>query len=613
MRLKRINLLLTLAVALAVLTGCTGEGASETVSDGELSLAKELKLTVWETQGTDYVGETEISNDIVAKWLHQETNVKVENIYGNDGGQWDVKLSKLVAGNNLPNIVHCGAGQGAAHFAKLDQLGKVRVLTPEVIQKYAPNLWARTAQDAWDDMTVDGKILGVPYSSLEPNKTVLPLMSDDEMQFLKDLKMTYSSDVRFSALQSLWIRDDILKEYFPDARMYDELVTLIDESQTPIGDELLDIPITSTEQFIDFMYQIKEDHPTEGGKQAYAFGYSGGDNWIALTWLGADMYGYKGHNYAGTWNSATERMEIPLVKSTVRKAAKTQNQMINDGVIDPESLAHNTSLFKEKILAGQYIIAPLEAAGLPTEINAQLEKAGKSFRFRPFLTQVPALAEYSPFKTETKSWSESICFLNTLSESELYQVLNWIDVQYSDKFDEVKNWGTPEDDLYTENPNGTRSFKDERFTKYFLEGDTSALSKDETLGLQGKGSAFGVYAFDAYSRWTPAIMYKYAKYEPLSRSGFKFKSDSEHVVNLPLYPPTEIWDSAYANIPEVIEFWAQREQWENMVKLAISSKKEDFDASWDKMIKSVNEIANIDDMENAMTEIAKPIADGLKE
>ena len=78
--------------------------------------------------------------------------------------------------------------------------------------------------------------------------------------------------------------------------------------------------------------------------------YGGGDNWIALTWLGADMYGYKNQSYTGTWNDVEEKIEIPLVHDTIRQAAKTQNKMINDGVIDPESLAHTTAQFKEKII-----------------------------------------------------------------------------------------------------------------------------------------------------------------------------------------------------------------------------------------------------------------------
>ncbi len=108
---KRITALILAAAIAAPMAGC---GKKESVSKDGYASGEMLKLTVWETQGTDYSPKTPISNDIVADWLKKKTNVTVENMYGNDGGQWDTKLAKLVAGNNLPDIIHCSGGQGPA-------------------------------------------------------------------------------------------------------------------------------------------------------------------------------------------------------------------------------------------------------------------------------------------------------------------------------------------------------------------------------------------------------------------------------------------------------------------------------------------------------------------
>ena len=403
------------------------------------------------------------------------------------------------------------------------------------------------------------------------------------------------------------IRDDILKKFFPEAKTYDELCAIMEETGKPVGDELLDIPIDSSEEFIQFMYDIADLKLKENGKSVHAFGYNGSDSWSALTYLGADMYGYKGHAYTSTWNSETQRIEVPLTREIIKQAAKTQNQMINDGVIEAESLAHTSNIFTEKVMNGQYAIVPISlVSGGATAVNESLEATGKSYRYRPFITQVPAPEGYGPFK-ESALWSESICLLKTLSEDEMHQVLNWINVQFSDEYDQVRNWGPAEVGLYTEDENGIRTFNDEKLQKFFVEGDTKALaSEEEKMGLGGKGGLLKVVARDV-SKWSPSIMYqKNNTLLPLFGYGFKFTSESKHTQNIATYPPCQIWAAQYAGIPEVVDFWAERGTWESKLKLAFAAADEaEFDKRWQDMLDAVNKICDVKVMEDKMTEIAK--------
>ena len=600
--LKKIIALGLSVVTVLTMASCTGGKKASKNSE----YPNKLELTVWETQGTDYAEREQPDENIVGDWLVGKTNVEVTNMYGNGGGQWDTKLTKLVAGGNLPDIVHCGAGQGPSHFAKLDELDLIWELTPEMLQKYAPNVWKRIPQRLWDKMTVNGKILGIPYF-IDATYESQPDATKEEVDFINETKVIPYNDMTFSNEQCLWIRDDILRKFYPEAKTYDELVEILNERQEPIGDELLDIPIDSTEEYIQFMYDIADLGLKENGKKVYAFGYGGGDNWEALAWLGADMYGYKGHYYTGTWNDVKQQIEIPLVGDVVRQAAKTQNEMINDKVIDMESLAHTSAIYSEKVLNGQYAIVPIDLVGFADDINKQLKERGKKFSYRPFITQVPRLEGYGAYKEET-TWVESVCFLNSLKEEELYQVLNWVNVQFSDEYEEVLNWGPKEKELYTEK-DGVRRFKDERFNKYFIDGDSSALELKDTMGLGGVNThrINGIFSFRVsnYSRWTPSILAKKNPLVPSMISGFKFKSDSEHVKNVKVYPPCQVWSSIYAEVPEVIDYWAEREQWEGKFKLAMAAKKNDFDTKWDAAVKAVNDIANIESMEKKMTKIAK--------
>ena len=118
--MKKTTAIVTAAVLAAMtVSGC---GKKETSVDGDY---KELKVTVWNTQGTEYTPPNKIEDNVVSKWLHDKTGVTVGDIYGNDGGQWDTKLSRLVTADSMPEVIVCGGGQGPAHFAKLAKVDKI--------------------------------------------------------------------------------------------------------------------------------------------------------------------------------------------------------------------------------------------------------------------------------------------------------------------------------------------------------------------------------------------------------------------------------------------------------------------------------------------------------
>lgn len=604
--------ILCIVLCICLLASCNKNGGSQPVYENGVYVPKDdIKITVWQTQGTDYTAKA-LKGSIVEEWLVNKTKVKVDNIYGNDGGQWDAKLSKLIAGDCLPEIVACGGYQGPAHFSKLNDLKQVWELTPEILQKYAPNVWKRTPKEFWDKIKVDGKIYGIPYLS-EPTEVTQPDATEEELTFIRQRYVKPVNKIFHDATYGLYIRDDISKKLFPESKTYDELVALLEERQEPIGEELLDIPIKSTEDYIKLMYDIKDAGIKEKGKTVYAFGYDGGDNWGSLVWLGSQMMGYLGHAYTGTWNNATKKIEIPLVREEVKEAARIQNKMLSDKVIDPESMAHTSAQYKEKVLNGQYAIAPLNPLGGLTMVNDQLADLGKPYRYRPLYTQVPAIENY-PVYEEMKTWSGSLCITKTASEAEFYQILNWIDTQFSDEFESVCYWGPEDAGLYTEDENGKRTFKDERFTKYYIEGDKTVLTAEETLGLGGPNnegySICGLFSVmsSTYSRWRPEVHKQYVKYKPTVTSGFSFKVDSEYVTGVDTYPPCQGWSSEYADIPEVVTFWAERGQWENSIKIAVASPVEKFDSAWDSAIKELNNIVDIKAMEEKMTKIARKLA-----
>lgn len=120
----------------------------------------------------------------------------------------------------------------------------------------------------------------------------------------------------------------------------------------------------------------------------------------------------------------------------------------------------------------------------------------------------------------------NMIILRSFLQNEVYQVLNWINTQYTDEFESVLYWGPEEAGLYEESEDGKRRYKDERFNKYFIDGDTSALPKEEDrLGLGGYGGLMRVRAC-GYSAYDPAVLNKVARFTGKSGSGFKFARQS---------------------------------------------------------------------------------------
>lgn len=600
---RLIACVLAVLMLLGALTGCnskkTGGGS---IVNGEYVPGDELAIELWYTQGSDFTPGNELSDNVVSKWVYDRTKVKIESMYGNDNGQWDTKLSRLVAGDNLPSIIACGAGQGPAHFAKLVENDLVWEITDEMLETYAPNYLRRVPKETIDLFRIDGKLYGLPYyqsSSKETN----PQMDDETLNNVEE----YIKGITGDEHRKLWIRDDILKMIYPKCLSWDEIYKVAKKG-APCADITHDIPITTKEEYIDFMYKIKElNLKTDTGKPVYAFGYSGGDNWEALNFIGGDMMGYSPQYYTSAWQDSKQRMVIPLVEDIVYEGAKAQNKMLRDKVFDPESLVQTTDIYSEKVLDGQYaIFANDYISGGAEGVNKTLEDEGVSYRYRPFNVNIPNHPDYLPGKTSTK-WTKSLCFTNVNSEEDVIQLLNWINVTCSEEFEEVFWWGTEDDGLYTEK-DGVRTYKDDRFNQRFIDGNVGALDVKDSKGIGMEAVDAGVWYVmpvkEKQTQFAPPIYNKTFKVAPYQAIA-KITADSEHAVTK-YFPPAYIWDACYADIPEVVEYWAQREKWENAFKIAFTAESDkEFDKKWKEAKDILATVCDVDAMAKAMTKVAR--------
>ena len=99
--LKKLTAVVMLAcMMVVVLSGC----AEKATTTGEGDFSKKLELTVWSTQGSDFVAPVTAKENLVENWLIDKTNVRIKNAYGNGGGQWESVLARLIAGDNFPEF-----------------------------------------------------------------------------------------------------------------------------------------------------------------------------------------------------------------------------------------------------------------------------------------------------------------------------------------------------------------------------------------------------------------------------------------------------------------------------------------------------------------------------
>jgi hypothetical protein len=393
---------------------------------------------------------------------------------------------------------------------------------------------------------------------------------------------------------------------YPDAMSYEEIQRLIDEKGRPVGDEVYDVKIETTEDFVKLMRDIKNLNLKVGNKDVYAFGYAGSDCWVPYAQLGAQMAGYVGHHYISSWNTEKNEMELPLLGDVVKEAALIQNQLLRENVIDQDSLIHSNAQCKEKVMNGQYAIAVLSALDHPPFINQALESAGKDFRYRPLYTKVASQEGYGVVK-QPVNWGSTVGILKTVKEGDIPQLLNWMDVQFTDEWEEIRYWGPESAGLYEDKEDGTRYFVNEELTKKFITGESTSIDDSECYGLQYNCGPFFLQ-YQMQSEWNPSFYNKIKAYSILPESGCKISPSSDLVVEPTVAPPMDIWAAEYADIETVQEFWASRSKWEDPFRLVLTATSdEEFEQKWSAAVENMKSVVDTEKMMDEVTAIAKEL------
>lgn len=631
MKLKNkrwVSLAAALTMSVSLLSGCgsseqanqtntpqpTPSASSEPTEEAPYAPEKDLEISYWQSHGADLAAIANPTENIPGDWIEAKSRVKITEAFGNGGQDPVVKLGMMAAGDMLPNI---GISSNQIGFDKAVEGNQLWGLTPELLEKYAPDVLKSLPDYAWDAVTVDGVIYGIPFELLS---TVYEDIESKDAEWHSYYGLSAQS-ATWNAIGSsscFLIRDDILKQLYPSALGYEEALAKIEGNNEYVVDQFI-LPIKTTEEYTKLMYDIKALGLTENGKPVYPFGYPKGDNWTALTALGGEMIGYKSYNYMSMYNASTQKLEFGLLTSAVKEAAQIQNKMIRDSVIDPESVVHTSEQFKEKILNGQYAITTVLATGMVgigniVTLNDQLKANGKSYGYVPLITQIENLPEYpAQYTVPVVGGANNYMWLfKTIKEEDLPQILNWINIMFTDEWEEIKYWGPKEAGLYKEE-NGKRVFVDETLQKGLIEGDANIDPKSLKGFATRSQNNLGFDLRRYPTEWSYEFVYRDEASKNRVSALTKFPVTSKYTQNLLRMPEFSTWKADFKNISQVNDLLTTRNVWEEAFKYPLIAKNdEDFEKKWQEAIDTLRSNVDIDTLLTEQTKIFDTMLEELK-
>jgi putative aldouronate transport system substrate-binding protein len=492
-RIKWIAICAALAVLLASFAGCGGTKADQTSSTASETEAqsttqaaaqnfwemlgsvsdtsdlpdwtgKQLKLVEWLGHGSGSADHSKATQDVVMPEAKRVTGVEldVENSFDNGGSSIDVKLSLLAAANDWPDII---STSGTSLIKDLVTSGELYDLT-DLLPKYCPNIMklfdTSKSTKIMDNITaeISDKIYFVPN---EASKEFMYVVNKDNPEFDMGRWSRIAPPAPVVDWPRIWVRDDILKKMYPNAKTQDEIEALYVKNGAFTKEEIFDVPIKSTADFYQFMKDMKalidKEQIKESGKPVQvAYAAFGGDNWPVATCLLPNVNGVPGYafDYFTYFDKKIGKIVRSIDQDWFKDMMHEYQKLVVTGVVSKESLLDNSAVFQEKLNSGQYA---LSYAWLKPDANA-LKEAGKTYRYRQLWLDMPYNFEQFAMISGPAGNDQNIgIFKDSVSEEDLPQVLRYMDYMMSDVGTKLAYWGPRSAGLFKEE-NGVRVYTD---------------------------------------------------------------------------------------------------------------------------------------------------------
>ncbi len=438
-----------------------------------------LKLSVWFGHGTGSANRYSASDDVLTPEIKRLFGIEFDdaNSFDNGGQDLSSKLAILAATNDWPAL--------GVHVMNKDLIesGKLYDLS-ELLPKYAPHYYAMmqkiAPRQAVSGYNNSGKIYSVDF--LENTVTNMQLLYPD--LDLERYKFVAVPQDRLGINTQLYVRDDILKLAYPEAKTQAEIQELYVKNGTFTREDIYDVPVTSKEEALAFFYRIKEvidaNKITEDGKPVYTtYAFSGQDNWALLSSLNTGINGLPNVNYFTYFNVAEKKMKLLFKESFFKDDLLAYNKFVRDGVASEASLIENNEIFRNKLDNGEYAVS--YAWNQPDA--SKLKAMNKPYQYRKVYFDIPQNTSLAlNVKEETDLVGKGISiFKDAVKEEELPRILNFLDLMYTEAGCNLLMWGPRSAGLFEES-DGTRKFTNKELEDFMVYGVQNDADTKYNLG-----------------------------------------------------------------------------------------------------------------------------------
>lgn len=562
---------------------------------------EKLKLVKWtdaSSPNSTASKTTVIKNNPILDEVERITGVSydTDNCFDNAGNSYDATIAKIIATKTFPDI---GEGIPSVHqLINEDLLWDIS----EYIKEYAPTVYRLFGPDsktAYGDMWKNQiEKYGGIYELAFGRGGLRDMVELDGAYDLTEEQINSVDGNGYSLYPCFYMRDDILKQLYPEAHTVEELENIYRERGAFTEEEILDVPIDSPEDFVALLYKIRDLHLMDGNAQVYPmFTHTGSDNWPVLVQLGA-MFGYSttpssaNVNYFSYYDKKDNMVKATFKQPWFKDILKLYNQLIRDGVASDEALIDTNTLFREKLLNGRYVIT----YGNGSATIPQKGELNGDFAYRRVYGRYQVNTDdYLFTDADYTSWNRLTFFKPSLDERELIQVLRMLEFLATNAGQKLMYWGTKSQGLYTEDEAGVLQYKDTTVRDQMLNPSKGA----DSINQYGLGDYWPLpIKIRAASCYDPRLFYtKSENYE----TKFDAALIARHTLvksNAPcIYSSDAIERFDVAN-----KFWEARQGFEDaLLKTFAAASDEEFEKLYRNVVEYAERYGLTDEFFNEYT------------
>lgn len=592
------------------------QDSSDLTSWTDLGQTKKLNLTLWDSS-LDMATGTSSSSDVVNPEISRITGVSVEATLDNKGKEPEARIADLYLTNNLPDVAYGGWVDKEYCWNLYDYID------------YLPTLKARLPKEAWENVNITLGESNALYA--------LPGGMGSTSLAAFDKKADPKKTVLFSAVTDnypfVYVREDILKDAYPEAKTQAEIDALYNEQGYFTEEDLFDVEITSAEQFrTEFLPKIYNAiHTARDSKGEYKYKASANE-WVApMTASAGTDKGYNdGWDFGGQlltrllggmtinndmftyWDKVDKEIKLLYEQDFYTDELKEWAALLAEGkYVNEEGYNNDRTTIVSRYNTGMYAIG-YGASSFPTSLSCTArslsdEVNGTTVRYRKVYMKIPVGEHFEPLTTGGQS-GVGICLLkDKVREEDIPQILRWYDFQFSELNDKLISWGPRSAGLFTEDENGVRQFKDEELANQMVYNTSSLGNLVQKYNLYNgtllpPNRVFTCMYMGA-NRFHPKCVYDISSIPGISSTAFSSGAVCTDVELTTVAKDARLrfWTSIELGVDDDFSFFARRDMFtEKFNQLIRSGGGSAFDSKLEE-VKAISDVCGWTDelLENA--------------